>query len=151
MISPQAKEEILRFVDQIVPPGTTGVWLCGSRAKGSARPEDWDVVAFHPAASPDPKDVFLSNQHKEHSHGGDHRIGDRSSGPLERFAALLFRFASLRHQAEVGAAPMPARRFPPPWTIEEHDACFIVRDANRQALAYVYFEDAPGSGRLLTC
>jgi hypothetical protein len=31
-----------------------------------------------------------------------------------------------------------ARRFPPPWTAEETDACFIVRDANGQALAYVY-------------
>jgi hypothetical protein len=28
---------------------------------------------------------------------------------------------------------------PPPWTAEETDACFIVRDVNRQALAYVYF------------
>jgi hypothetical protein len=26
--------------------------------------------------------------------------------------------------------------------VEETDACFIVRDANGQALAYVYFEDA---------
>jgi hypothetical protein len=34
----------------------------------------------------------------------------------------------------------PTRRFPPPWSVEEADACFIVRDANRQALAYVYFE-----------
>ena len=33
-----------------------------------------------------------------------------------------------------------ARRFPPPWTVEEKDACFIVRDNNRHALAYVYFE-----------
>ena len=32
-----------------------------------------------------------------------------------------------------------ARRFPPPWTVEETDACFIVRDANGQALAYGYF------------
>jgi hypothetical protein len=39
---------------------------------------------------------------------------------------------------------MPARRFPPPWTIEELDACFVVRDRNGQALAYVYFEDEPG-------
>jgi len=23
-----------------------------------------------------------------------------------------------------------ARRFPPPWSVEETDACFIVRDAN---------------------
>jgi hypothetical protein len=37
-----------------------------------------------------------------------------------------------------------ARRFPPPWQIGETDASFIVRDANGQALAYVYFEDEPG-------
>ena len=38
-----------------------------------------------------------------------------------------------------------ARRFPPPWTIEEHnDACFIVKDATGQALGYFYFEDEPG-------
>jgi hypothetical protein len=30
------------------------------------------------------------------------------------------------------------------WTAEETDACFIVRDANGQALAYVYFEYEPG-------
>jgi hypothetical protein len=36
------------------------------------------------------------------------------------------------------------RRFPPPWSAEETDACFIVRDANGQALAYVYFEEEPG-------
>jgi hypothetical protein len=28
-----------------------------------------------------------------------------------------------------------SRRFPPPWSVEEADACFIVCDANRQALA----------------
>ena len=39
---------------------------------------------------------------------------------------------------------MPARRFPPPWFVEEHAACFVVRDHNGQALAYVYFEDEPG-------
>jgi hypothetical protein len=27
-----------------------------------------------------------------------------------------------------------SRRFPPPWTVEETAACFIVRDANKQAL-----------------
>ena len=36
------------------------------------------------------------------------------------------------------------RGFPPPWTVEETDACFIVRDHAGQALAYVYFEDEPG-------
>jgi hypothetical protein len=37
-----------------------------------------------------------------------------------------------------------ARRFPPPWSVEELDACYVVRDRNGQALAYVYFEDEPG-------
>ena len=39
---------------------------------------------------------------------------------------------------------MPERRFPPPWSVGETNACFIVCDANRQALAYVYFEDQQG-------
>jgi hypothetical protein len=33
---------------------------------------------------------------------------------------------------------------PPPWSIEEFAACFIVRDGNKQALAYVYFENEAG-------
>ena len=37
------------------------------------------------------------------------------------------------------------RRFPPPWSIEEHnEACFIVRDGTGQALGYFYFEEEPG-------
>ena len=36
------------------------------------------------------------------------------------------------------------RRFPPPWSVEERPACFIVNDANGQALAYVYYEEEPG-------
>ena len=39
----------------------------------------------------------------------------------------------------------PLRRFPPPWTVEETDACFIVRDRAGQTLAYVHFEDEPGA------
>ena len=32
----------------------------------------------------------------------------------------------------------------PPWTVDETEACFIVKDRNGQALAYVYCEDEPG-------
>jgi hypothetical protein len=40
---------------------------------------------------------------------------------------------------------MPERRFPPQWDIEEANAsCFIVKDNNGQALAYVYFESDAG-------
>ena len=38
------------------------------------------------------------------------------------------------------AAP---RRFPSPWSIEERTESFIVKDATRQPIAYVYFEDEP--------
>ncbi len=71
-IPPEAVEAILAFVDQIVPPGCTGVWLTGSRVRGDARPDsDWDVVAFHPAAPSRPEDLFLANQLGPHPHGGD--------------------------------------------------------------------------------
>jgi hypothetical protein len=40
---------------------------------------------------------------------------------------------------------MSPRLFPVPWTFEDHnDACFIVKDANGLAVAYVYYEEEPG-------
>jgi hypothetical protein len=37
-----------------------------------------------------------------------------------------------------------ARRSPPPWTVEDIGAAFVVADSAGQQLAYVYFEDEPG-------
>jgi hypothetical protein len=37
-----------------------------------------------------------------------------------------------------------SRRFPPPWSLEELDVCFVIRDHSGQKLAYVYFEEEPG-------
>jgi hypothetical protein len=48
---------------------------------------------------------------------------------------------------------MPPRRFPPPWSVEEQDACFVVVDRSCQKLAYIYFEEDPGrrsAAKLLT-
>jgi hypothetical protein len=45
------------------------------------------------------------------------------------------------------------RRFPPPWTVEEWDACVVVRDHSGQKLAYLCYEDEPGrrsAAQLLT-
>jgi hypothetical protein len=50
-------------------------------------------------------------------------------------------------------ARMKPRRFPPPPSVEETKACFIVKDQTSQKLAYVYFEDEPGrqaAAKLLT-
>ena len=48
---------------------------------------------------------------------------------------------------------MPARRFPPPWSVEDIGAAFVVRGHDGQQLACVYFEDEPGrrsAAKLLT-
>jgi hypothetical protein len=36
---------------------------------------------------------------------------------------------------------LTARRFPPPWSIEDIGAAFVVKDSNGQQLAYFYYED----------
>jgi hypothetical protein len=43
---------------------------------------------------------------------------------------------------------MTDRRFPPPRSVEELEACFIVRDNNGQQLAHVYCEDEPRKAKL---
>jgi hypothetical protein len=46
---------------------------------------------------------------------------------------------------------MASRRFPPPWSVEELDACFVVTDSTGQKLAYIYFEDEPGPHQRINC
>jgi hypothetical protein len=51
------------------------------------------------------------------------------------------------------AAALKPRRFPPPWTFEDIDAAFVVKDGSGQKLAYVYYEEEPGrrsAAKLLT-
>jgi hypothetical protein len=50
--------------------------------------------------------------------------------------------------------PTFPRRFPAPWSVEDigpevQRRAFVVKDGNGQKLAYVFFEDEPGS-KLLT-
>jgi hypothetical protein len=46
----------------------------------------------------------------------------------------------------VGATLM-SRRFPPPWSAEVQPNHYLVRDANKLQLAYVYYENEPGRRR----
>jgi hypothetical protein len=39
---------------------------------------------------------------------------------------------------------MSPRRFPPPWSVEDIDAAFVVKDGSGQKVAYVYYEEEPG-------
>ena len=43
-----------------------------------------------------------------------------------------------------------ARRFPPPWSVEEGDTYFVVKDASGQKLGYVYFDDPRSADKPLT-
>ncbi len=55
-------QQIPSFVDSVVPGPSREVRLTESRAKGTARPSsDWDVVAFTPDMSSDPRKLFSSN------------------------------------------------------------------------------------------
>ena len=48
---------------------------------------------------------------------------------------------------------MTERQFTPPWSVQELEACFIVKDGAGQKLAFVYFEEEPGrraAAKLLT-
>jgi len=36
------------------------------------------------------------------------------------------------------------RRFPPPWSVEDIEAAFVVKDSGGQKLGYFYYEEEPG-------
>jgi hypothetical protein len=55
----------------------------------------------------------------------------------------LQRFAEHRKINIAKAGDVAARRFPPPWSIEERQESFIVKDASGQPLAYLYSRIRP--------
>jgi hypothetical protein len=40
--------------------------------------------------------------------------------------------------------PTRPGRFPPPWSVEDIGAAFVVKDSNGQKLRYFYYEEEPG-------
>ena len=79
-------------------------------------------------------------------------LGSRSSRRLPLVGGLTASGQNITLSLRKSCAPLVAamegerecrrNNIPPTWTIDEaNDACFIVRDANGQALAYVYYED----------
>jgi hypothetical protein len=48
---------------------------------------------------------------------------------------------------------MPARRFPPPWTVEDVGGFFVVKASNERPLVFIYYGNGAGRrslARLLT-
>jgi hypothetical protein len=38
----------------------------------------------------------------------------------------------------------PKRRFPPPWTVQDIGAAFVIKDSNGQKFGYLYYEEEAG-------
>jgi hypothetical protein len=45
---------------------------------------------------------------------------------------------------------MPARCFPLPWSVEEGETYFVVKDSDGQQLAYVHFDNPSAAAKPLT-
>jgi hypothetical protein len=54
------------------------------------------------------------------------------------------KFVTKATASRENSARNEGRRFPPPWSIEDLGAAFVVKDSARHKLAYVYFEEGPG-------
>ena len=65
-----------------------------------------------------------------------HSLSPSAAGPRFTFHALVTLIRDSRNIT-------PTRRFPPPWSIEERQESFIVKDAPGQPLAYLYYENEP--------
>jgi hypothetical protein len=74
-------------------------------------------------------------------------------GILANFFDLFWGWADYRPKDWSQALYKRGYRFPPLWSVEEQDACFVVRDHSGRVLADVYFEEEPGrrsAAKLLT-
>ena len=73
-------------------------------------------------------------------------------GRVSHIADLLSNLLA-RILIKVDRTAFSARRFPPPWSVEDVDGAFAVKDGSGQKVAYVYYEEEPGrrsAAKLLT-
>jgi hypothetical protein len=55
--------------------------------------------------------------------------------------SFLLPLSSRENSLALWTVVEPARRFPPPWSVEEGETYFVVKDNDGQALADVHFDD----------
>jgi hypothetical protein len=92
----------------------------------------YDAILFrngHAKDAPEMLVEFRGLRRHGKGHSAYYAISLGESVPLPQLMTLL-------HACH---PPLPAT-----WTVEETAPCFIVRDHNGQALAFVYCEDEPG-------
>jgi len=80
----------------------------------------------------------------------DHRVPATYQTSYQQNAALFERPSARVIEAALRATEryhpsMSGRSFPSPWTVEELNDCFVVRDANGQALGHFYYEEEPAA------
>ena len=69
--------------------------------------------------------------------------GHTITAPELFLALILFLIAAFIWLGTFKPRAMTTRRFPPPWSVEEQAACFVVRDSNGDVFATVYYEQDP--------
>jgi hypothetical protein len=63
---------------------------------------------------------------------------------------MVFGFHSLLSDESTVVTQSDSRRFPPPWSIEDSGAAFVVKDGGGQKLVYVYFDNQLAADKPLT-
>jgi hypothetical protein len=92
---------------------------------------DDEVTGFRARRLPSGKVTFRYT-HKVTGQRREASLGLYGNITPDEARAILRRMAQDR--STLSGLLTEARRFPPPWTVEELTECFVVRDANRHAL-----------------
>jgi hypothetical protein len=100
-------------------------------------------------------EVGVGSWHRRANCAGDEPPFRRRRNRIRRHRSLILPQFGNRKQKDAtpineitSAFLMPQRHFPPPWSVEDIGAAFVVTDSAGQELAYVYFEDEPDGARL---
>src|SRR5262249_34443797 len=76
--------------------------------------------------------------------GGRQRLSEERVGAVRSIELARSNLSRKPSRPLKTATATKAVRFPPPWSIEDLGAAFVVKDSARHKLAYVYYEEEPG-------
>ena len=74
-------------------------------------------------------------------------VGDLSAGVIGRGSCPIRVHRGIGIKVRSERTMVNTRRFPPPWSADKIPGGYVVRDANGQALAYIYSRDNEDEAR----